>query len=41
MAAMIACVLRLEPDTLSEDEFHKAWGRVKFYLEVAHSVDFH
>jgi len=40
MAAMIACVLHIDPATLSEDEWHRAWGRVKFFLETAHSVKF-
>lgn len=40
MSALIACVLHIEPDTLSEEEWHRAWGRVKFFLEIAHSVEF-
>jgi hypothetical protein len=40
MSAFIHCVLRIDPDTLTEDEWHRAWGRVKFYLEIVHQVKF-
>ena len=40
ISAFIRCVLHIEPDLLSEDEWHKAWGQVKFYLEIVHQVKF-
>lgn len=40
MAAYIRCVLHLDPDQLDDDEFAKAWGQVKMYLEVVHQVKF-
>lgn len=39
MNAFIACVMHIEPESLSEDEWHKAWGRVQFFLEIVHQVE--
>jgi hypothetical protein len=38
--AFIRCVLHLDPEKLSAEEWHKAWGQVKFYLETVHQVNF-
>jgi hypothetical protein len=40
MAALIQGCLRINPDSLSEDEFAIMWGRTKFYLETVHQVNF-
>lgn len=36
--AFIACVLHVDPELLSEEEWAKSWGRVKFYLETVSQV---
>jgi len=38
MAAIIACVLHIDPDKLSDEEFYKAWGRVKFFTSLAYQI---
>jgi len=40
MSAFIRCVLHIEPNDLEEDEWHRAWGQVKFYLEIVNQVNF-
>lgn len=40
MNAFIRCTLHIDPDTLSEDEWHKAWGQVQYYLSIVHQVKF-
>jgi hypothetical protein len=39
MNAFIRCVLRIDPEVLEEDEWHKAWGQVQFYLKIVHQVE--
>jgi hypothetical protein len=38
MAAIIHCVFHIDPDTLSEDEFAKLWGRAKYFTSLAYQV---
>lgn len=40
MSALMRCVLHIDPTEMDEDEFHKAWGQVKYYLEVVNQVNF-
>jgi hypothetical protein len=40
MAALIRCLLHLDPKEMSEDEFCEAWGQVKYYLETVSQVQF-
>lgn len=43
MNAFICCVLHLRQkdlEDMSENEFYQAWGRVKFYLETVHQIEF-
>jgi hypothetical protein len=40
MSAFIRCILHINPNDLSDDEWHEAWGQVKFYLEIVHQVKF-
>lgn len=38
IGALIHCCLNIDPDQLTDDEFWKLWGRVKFYLGLIHQV---
>lgn len=37
---MMRCILHLDPEKLSDEEWSKAWGQVKYFLEVVHQVKF-
>lgn len=38
IAALIHCCLRIDPDDLTEEDFWKCWGRVKYYMSLVHQV---
>jgi hypothetical protein len=38
ISALIHCCLRINPEDLTEEEFWKHWGRVKYYLGLVHQV---
>lgn len=45
MNALIRCVLHLSDSDMEflendMDKWHKAWGQVKYYLEIVHQVEF-
>ena len=40
MKAQIHGLLKVDPDTLSEDDFHKYWARTAYYLEHIEMVKF-
>jgi len=40
MNALILCVTRVDPLTLSEDDWPRYWNYVQYYLEVVHQVEF-
>lgn len=40
MAALIRGCLHINAETLSEDEFIKAWSQTKYYLSIVHQVEF-
>jgi hypothetical protein len=38
ISALIHCCLRVDPDELTDDDFWKLWGRVKYYLGLVHQI---
>jgi len=40
MAALIRCVLHIDPWQLSDEEFFKAWCQVKFFTELAYQIKY-
>lgn len=40
MNALIQCTLHIDPETLDEDDWYRAWAKVKFYLEHVHCTKF-
>jgi hypothetical protein len=40
MGACIQAILHIDPDALNDDEFAKAWGRTRFYMETIMNVTF-
>jgi hypothetical protein len=40
MGALIRCVLHLEPNEMTDEEFARAWGQVKFFTELAYQIKY-
>ena len=41
MNALIRGVLHIDPELIEDDEeFYKAWGQTRYYLETVHQVSF-
>ena len=38
ISALIHCCLHIDPDELTEEQFWKCWGRVKYYMSLANQV---
>lgn len=38
ISALIHCCLHIDPDTLTDEDFWKCWGRVKYYMGLANQV---
>lgn len=39
MGAFIRCILHIDPNQLTEEEFAIAWGQVKYYCETSKIMD--
>lgn len=40
MNALIRCTIHQDPEKMTEDEWHKAWGQTMYFLSVIHQVKF-
>jgi hypothetical protein len=38
ISALIRCCLHIEPDHLTDEDFWKEWGRVKYFMTLAYQV---
>lgn len=38
MSAIIRCVLHINPDDLTDEEFYRAWGQVKYFTSLAYQI---
>lgn len=38
ISALIHCCLHIDPDNLTEEEYWKAWGRVKYFMSLAYQI---